>query len=134
MTSAVSAPRLSSLIRTSLEKLLKALKGLVVMDAELEAVAGSLIVGKVPEMWATCSYPSLKPSGSYVTDLLARLKFLQVRMLKTGFTYVEIVGHEEGSFSLPVVSLPVFSFSRIGTTTASRTCSGCLVSSSPRPS
>lgn len=75
----VVPPRLCSLIRTSLEKLLKAVKGLVVMDAALEAVAGSLMVGRVPDMWAKCSYPSLKPLGSYITDFLARLKFLQVR-------------------------------------------------------
>lgn len=38
---------LMNIIRSSLQNLLKAIKGLVVMNSELEALAGSLLVGKV---------------------------------------------------------------------------------------
>nr|CAD7589255.1 unnamed protein product [Timema genevievae] len=72
--------RLLSVIRSTLETLRRAVDGLVVMSPELEALAGSLLVNKVPAMWAARSYPSLKTLASYVVDFLDRLRALQVTL------------------------------------------------------
>ena len=60
----------------SLKETIKAIKGLVVMSPELEAVASSMYDNQVPEMWAAKAYPSLKPLSSWVVDLLERTRFI----------------------------------------------------------
>jgi dynein heavy chain len=69
--------RLIAMLATSLREVQKAIKGLVLMSAELEQMGNSMVIGKVPSLWASVAYPSLKPLGSWVTDLLERLHFLR---------------------------------------------------------
>ncbi|XP_066265765.1 dynein axonemal heavy chain 1-like isoform X2 [Branchiostoma lanceolatum] len=68
--------RLLNTVRQTLNDLLKALKGLVVMSGELEGMANSLYINQVPAMWAGKAYPSLKPLASWVTDLVTRMEFV----------------------------------------------------------
>ena len=67
---------LLAVMKKSLENSIKALKGLVVMSPDLEAVTTSLFNKQVPDMWAGKAYPSLKPLSGWVTDLLARVEFV----------------------------------------------------------
>ena len=69
--------RLTTIVRSSLVNLKKAIKGLVVMDADLEALATSLLQASRPAMWMKRSYPSLKPLGGYVSDMMRRLQFFR---------------------------------------------------------
>jgi dynein heavy chain len=69
--------QLTSVIRNSLGQIQLALRGMVVMSTELDAVGTALTIGVVPPMWMNVSYPNLKPLGGYFSDLLERLNFFQ---------------------------------------------------------
>ncbi|CBZ28360.1 dynein heavy chain, point mutation [Leishmania mexicana MHOM/GT/2001/U1103] len=74
---AIRYNRLLAVVRASLADVQDAISGKVVMSSELEQVFISMYDGKVPEVWKRRSYPSLKPFGAYVSDLIARLQFLR---------------------------------------------------------
>eukprot|EP00071_Canis_lupus_P026518 XP_022260075.1 dynein heavy chain 6, axonemal [Canis lupus familiaris] len=75
--------RLLKLIHTSLETLNKAIAGLVVMSEEMEKVYNSFLNNQVPSLWSSTAYPSLKPLGSWVKDLILRTAFVDL-WLKRG--------------------------------------------------
>lgn len=56
-------------ICTSLENLSLAVQGLALMSAELDAVAKNLLIGRVPDLWLSKSFPSLKPLAAYVKEV-----------------------------------------------------------------
>jgi dynein heavy chain, axonemal len=64
--------RLLQVIETSLVNVQKALKGLVVMNSSLQLVFEQLLTGKLPTLWSSVSYPSLKPVDGYIADLVQR--------------------------------------------------------------
>ena len=46
------------------------------MSQDLELLGSSLFDNKIPEMWKSISYPSLKPLASYILDFGERLSFI----------------------------------------------------------
>jgi dynein heavy chain len=74
--------RLINKIKGSLVSVRKAIKGLVVMSAELDELSGQLFFGKIPALWLKVSYGSLKPLAGYYNDLLKRIEFFE-KWLKT---------------------------------------------------
>ena len=68
--------KLLVVIRHSLVQIQKAIRGDVVMGQDLERMYNSFINQKVPKNWQDQAYPSLKPLGSWVKDLIARVEFI----------------------------------------------------------
>lgn len=49
------------------------------MSEEMEKVYQSFLNNQVPSLWSNTAYPSLKPLGSWVKDLILRTAFVDVR-------------------------------------------------------
>jgi len=67
---------LLAVLRRSLGLLRKAIKGLIVMSGDLESMFDALLSNKVPGLWMTAAYPSLKPLASWYKDLQMRMEFM----------------------------------------------------------
>jgi dynein heavy chain len=62
-------------LRKQLHDLQLGVQGLVVITPELETVSTACQAGFVPDAWGFC-YPSLKPLGSWMRDLVERCQFM----------------------------------------------------------
>jgi dynein heavy chain len=51
--------KLLVVVKRSLKDLLKAIKGIVVMSGELEAMANSMFDNMVPKIWENAGYPEI---------------------------------------------------------------------------
>jgi len=65
-----------------LKMLDKAVKGLVVMSAELEEMFNAFMLQAVPGLWVKKAYPCLKPLNSWYEDFLKRLYMINAWMLE----------------------------------------------------
>lgn len=68
---------LLELIVNGLTNLLRAVDGFEVMSFELESIANSLVNGQVPVPWLKV-YPSMKPLGGWIRDLILRIEYFTV--------------------------------------------------------
>ena len=74
--------RLIRKIDASLEQLIKAIQGLVLMSPELDRMYQSILRNQVPENWQAVSYSSLKSLASWFSDLHQRVLFIRTWMTK----------------------------------------------------
>jgi len=89
--------RLLKRVSSSLNDLGKAIKGLITMSADLDAMYGAMLKNQVPVLWSKVSYPSLKPLSSWIRDLQERVAFMRRWLLA-------------GVAGMPCYTLPAFFF------------------------
>ncbi|CAK86503.1 unnamed protein product (macronuclear) [Paramecium tetraurelia] len=68
--------KLISQIFNSLEQLMQALEGYINMTDQLNDIYNSIFDNKIPSDWSKLSYLTTKPLGSWFSDLLKRIQFL----------------------------------------------------------
>jgi dynein heavy chain len=74
--------KLIKIVQSSLQDLIKALKGLFVMSENLEGMANNMELNQVPALWALRAYPSLKPLSSWTSDFINRIDFFKEWILR----------------------------------------------------
>ncbi|KAH9600450.1 Dynein heavy chain AAA lid domain [Trypanosoma melophagium] len=74
--------KLITTMRKTVHDLQKALQGLTVLSADLDAMYESFLTDQVPRLWSTVAYSSLKQLGSWYRDFLQRVQFIRTWLQK----------------------------------------------------
>jgi dynein heavy chain len=88
--------RLITRMVSSLKDIKKAIRGMIVMSSELDAMYTSFLNNQLPPIWKNVSFESLKSLGSWVSDLIYRVYFMR-KWLQDG---------QPAAFPLPVFFFP----------------------------
>eukprot|EP00599_Poterioochromonas_sp_BG-1_P017876 CAMPEP_0173166600 /NCGR_PEP_ID=MMETSP1105-20130129/22117_1 /TAXON_ID=2985 /ORGANISM="Ochromonas sp., Strain BG-1" /LENGTH=3828 /DNA_ID=CAMNT_0014087887 /DNA_START=639 /DNA_END=12125 /DNA_ORIENTATION=- len=88
--------RLLQRMQSSLSDLKKAIRGMIVMSSDLDAMYTSFLNNQLPSLWERVSFASLKTLGSWVNDLIYRVKFMRQWLTKG----------QPHAFPLPVFFFP----------------------------
>jgi dynein heavy chain len=67
---------LISLIKTSVNNLELAVRGLIVMSPDIEKIYHSFLNNQVPKLWEENAYLSIKPLSFWINDLAERILFM----------------------------------------------------------
>jgi len=88
--------RLIMRLRSSLRDVKKAIRGMIVMSSDLDALYTSFLNNQLPKIWEKVSFASLKSLGSWYTDLIYRVSFMKEWLLNG----------QPAAFPLPVFFFP----------------------------
>merc|ERR1712167_29527 len=65
-------------LETTLFDIQRAIRGEVLMSAELDEQYTAMNNNQVPANWANVAFPSLKPLASWISDMIARVEFMRL--------------------------------------------------------
>ena len=88
--------RLLSTMQSTLKDIKMAIRGMIVMSSDLDAMYTAFLNNQLPSVWGKESFASLKSLGSWVSDLIFRVTFMRT-WLKEG---------QPAAFPLPVFFFP----------------------------
>jgi dynein heavy chain, axonemal len=88
--------RLLTRVKGSLHELKQAIRGFIVMSADLDSMYSSFLNNQVPGIWEAVSFASLKSLASWYRDLIYRVAFMRSWL----------INGEPRAFPLPVFFFP----------------------------